>query len=274
MGGSWKGPPACSPARSFLLALVAGLAPPLLPVGPLQAFTGHFLVDAYGEEGFQFTDPHQSTSCSATRRAVPLYPALPPSLAGLWPCGSVRASPHGPGSCSSPMVVWVLSSWWMWYYGGSFSGQVFVEYLPSSWSCWPFALKAARGTAWRRPLVLPAWPCWCCARCRRTNTSTTRSIGPTWTDSSTGTCSCGWTGSAERAQFATACSSGKAVLAVQPLAPLLELGLGLGRTGATGFTASSPRSIAARSPRSSGPRHQGRSRPSGHCRRAWPRPAR
>jgi hypothetical protein len=24
----------------------------------------------------------------------------------------------------------VLSSWWNWWYGGSFSGRVFVEYLP------------------------------------------------------------------------------------------------------------------------------------------------
>jgi hypothetical protein len=27
-------------------------------------------------------------------------------------------------------MTYIFSSWWCWYYGGSFSGRIFVEYLP------------------------------------------------------------------------------------------------------------------------------------------------
>jgi hypothetical protein len=28
------------------------------------------------------------------------------------------------------LITYVFSSWWMWFYGGSFSSRVYVEYLP------------------------------------------------------------------------------------------------------------------------------------------------
>jgi len=37
------------------------------------------------------------------------------------------------------LITYIFSSWWMWYYGGSFSSRVYVEYLPF------FALATALG---------------------------------------------------------------------------------------------------------------------------------
>ena len=140
--------------RSFLLALVAGLAPPLLQLVLYKLSTGHFLVDAYGEEGFRFTDPHPVDILFSYKKGLFLYtPLYLLSLAGLWPLWKRSRFTAWAWVLFFAVVVWVLSSWWMWYYGGSFSGRVFVEYLPFFMVLLAFALKASRGTAWRRPLV-------------------------------------------------------------------------------------------------------------------------
>lgn len=45
------------------------------------------------------------------------------------------------------LTVYMLSAWWMWYYGGSFSSRVMVEYLPY------FGILLAVLTTWLRKRI-------------------------------------------------------------------------------------------------------------------------
>jgi hypothetical protein len=92
--------------------------------------TGHLWVYSYGEEGFNFLHPHMLAILFSYKKGLFLYtPLLLISLTGLyflwkkdrfsacWLTGFLF------------LLTYVLSSWWMWYYGGSFSSRVYIEYF-------------------------------------------------------------------------------------------------------------------------------------------------
>ena len=92
--------------------------------------TGSFFVYSYGEEGFNFLSPHIIDILFSYKKGLFLYtPLLLFSLTGgcfLW-----KSSPYEFYSWFGFFIIitYVFSSWWMWYYGGSFSSRVYVEYI-------------------------------------------------------------------------------------------------------------------------------------------------
>lgn len=92
---------------------------------------GEFFIYAYKQEGFDFTNPHVMDILFSYKKGLFLYtPILFVSLVGLYFIS--KSSPYQAWAWLLFFVVitYVLSSWWIWYYGGSFSGRVFVEYVP------------------------------------------------------------------------------------------------------------------------------------------------
>jgi len=93
--------------------------------------TGHFFIDSYLEEGFNFMDPHVIDILFSYKKGLFLYtPMFLVSLTGgyfLW-----KSSKYEFYSLFGFLVLitYIFSSWWMWYYGGSFSSRVYVEYIP------------------------------------------------------------------------------------------------------------------------------------------------
>ncbi|MBL7938072.1 MAG: hypothetical protein JNL43_01825 [Flavobacteriales bacterium] len=115
--------------------------------------TGDWIVYSYGEEGFHWSDPHVLDILFSYRKGLFLYtPVLLLGLVGLpflW-----RRSTFGGGSwlVFLLLLTYVLSSWWNWWYGGSFGSRVYVEYLAL------FALPAALALQhlaprWKRMLM-------------------------------------------------------------------------------------------------------------------------
>ena len=93
--------------------------------------TGHFFIDSYGEEGFNFLSPHFIDILFSYKKGLFLYtPIFLLSLTGgyfLWKNSKFEFySLFG----FLILITYVFSSWWMWYYGGSFSSRVYVEYIP------------------------------------------------------------------------------------------------------------------------------------------------
>ena len=93
--------------------------------------TGYFFVDSYGEEGFNFLSPHIFDILFSYKKGLFLYtPIFLVSLTGgyfLWKTSKFEFySIFG----FLLIITYVFSSWWMWYYGGSFSSRVYVEYIP------------------------------------------------------------------------------------------------------------------------------------------------
>lgn len=90
--------------------------------------TGHFFIDSYQDEGFDFLDPSFTKILFSYKKGLFVYTPLAfISLIGLFFMSRFQAISL---FCFLVFVTYVLASWYPWWYGGSFSGRVFVEYFP------------------------------------------------------------------------------------------------------------------------------------------------
>lgn len=93
--------------------------------------TGQFLVYSYGEEGFNFLSPHFSDILFSYRKGLFVYtPMYLIALAGFITYYRKSVWTSLWASLFFIFITYILSSWHQWYYGGSFSSRVYVEYLP------------------------------------------------------------------------------------------------------------------------------------------------
>lgn len=111
--------------------LIIFLAIPALQLGYYKISTGHFIVDTYHGESFNFLKPHMLNILFSYKKGLFLYtPLLLISLAGLyfmWKRNKYEAISL---SVFLLVLTYVLSCWWNWWYGDSFSSRVYVEYIP------------------------------------------------------------------------------------------------------------------------------------------------
>ena len=91
--------------------------------------SGRFIVDSYAQWGFNFLDPQISNFLFSYRKGMFVYtPMLLLSLTGfIFLFRSSRFQFYALLSFLF-IVIYVFSSWFMWYYGGSFSQRVMIEF--------------------------------------------------------------------------------------------------------------------------------------------------
>lgn len=124
----------------------------MLQLGYYKLATGHWFVYSYQEEGFDFTDPHIFDILFSYRKGLFLYtPMYLLAFIGIFALWKRKDRfPVFSWLIFFFVLTYILSSWWMWYYGGSFSSRVYVDYLPF------FLLLLAIGlNHWRKQ-----WPGW------------------------------------------------------------------------------------------------------------------
>lgn len=115
----------------LFLAVTLAIAVLFIQLICYKVATGSFFVYSYGGEQLNLLNPHLFDILFSYRKGLFLYtPLLLVSLVGF--SYFYRSSRYLFFTLLAFLfaVVYILSSWWMWYYGGSFSGRVFVEYLP------------------------------------------------------------------------------------------------------------------------------------------------
>jgi hypothetical protein len=117
------------------------------------AQVGHFIADGYRGEGFHWGRPEIRQVLVGFRRGLFLWtPVLVPAalcVLVLWCMDRLRAV--------AAVVYWtvntyVISSWWIWYYGSGWGARVFVDHYPVLFL--PLALVLTR---WRRYRVRNWW---------------------------------------------------------------------------------------------------------------------
>jgi hypothetical protein len=93
--------------------------------------TGSPIVWSYGGEGFDFLNPELYNVLFSYRKGLFIYcPALFLSLIGL-AIGIVKNKGRFIWLTVFLIVTtWIIASWWMWYYGGSYGHRAFIEYYP------------------------------------------------------------------------------------------------------------------------------------------------
>ncbi len=93
--------------------------------------TGSFWADTYPGESFQFLEPRFWAMLFSYKKGLFVYtPLMLFSLVGfyhLWRRNTYQAITLG---LFFIILNYILSSWWSWWYGGSFSSRVYVEYIP------------------------------------------------------------------------------------------------------------------------------------------------
>lgn len=112
--------------------------------------TGSFFVYSYANEGFNWGDPHMIDILFSYKKGLFLYtPLWFIALPGLvW---IIKKNRFQGISLLVFFValVYMLSCWWNWWYGGSFSGRVFIEFLPFLAIMLLFTFQLIRNTALR-----------------------------------------------------------------------------------------------------------------------------
>ncbi len=125
-------------AKSFIgntqaLLASAGLLVLIVFIQPLVYFvqTGHWLVWSYEGEGFDFLNPELINVLFSYRKGLFVYcPILLLSFLGIVPL-ALHQKPRAIWLTATMLVcTWVISSWWMWYYGGSFGHRAFIDFYP------------------------------------------------------------------------------------------------------------------------------------------------
>ncbi len=108
--------------------------------------TGSIFVYSYQDETFHWLDPHFIDILFSYRKGLFLY--TPMYLLGAFGCFSLWKKNKYTVFCwlgFSILITYIFSSWWMWYYGGGFSGRTYVEYLPVFMIPLAILLKSLRG---------------------------------------------------------------------------------------------------------------------------------
>jgi hypothetical protein len=92
--------------------------------------TGNFLVYSYGGEKLDLLNPHLIDFLFSYKRGFFVYTPLAfLALLGSWFWWKSNRFVFFTWAGFLFLVIYVLSSWWMWFYGGSYSSRVMVEYL-------------------------------------------------------------------------------------------------------------------------------------------------
>lgn len=90
--------------------------------------TGHFIVYSYKDEGFDFLDPNIFNILLSYKKGLFVYtPLAGIAMIGLFFMKRYKGLALGGFLL---FITYVLSSWHSWWYGGSFSSRVYIEYFP------------------------------------------------------------------------------------------------------------------------------------------------
>ncbi len=115
------------------LAIAVGAAILAVSIQPLFYLlqTGAPMVWSYEGEGFNFLRPEFSNVLFSYRKGLFVYsPLILLSLVGLASLYFINKSKAVWLFLAVGVSTWVISSWWMWYYGGSFGHRAFIDYYP------------------------------------------------------------------------------------------------------------------------------------------------
>lgn len=115
----------------LVLSLLGVIMPFLIQMIIWKIQTGTFFYNSYGDEAFHFTQPHMIDFLFSYKKGLFVY--LPITLIALFGIAALWIRDSGKALFIIAFLfitIYVLSSWWMWYYGGSFGTRVIIEYLP------------------------------------------------------------------------------------------------------------------------------------------------
>ncbi|NEN22692.1 hypothetical protein G3O08_04120 [Cryomorpha ignava] len=119
--------------RPFRLFLCVVLVVGIFGIQQILWFvqTGHFVLYGYSNEGFYFDKPQIMNVLFSFRKGLFIYtPILLVTIFGLAPLFKKNRYRFCSYLVFSVLIVYFISSWWIWYYGPSFGHRVFIDFYP------------------------------------------------------------------------------------------------------------------------------------------------
>jgi hypothetical protein len=93
-----------------------------------KANTGSWLLYSYGDEGFFFTNPQIINGLFSYRKGWLLYtPLMIFALAGIFLLVRKQKQFFAPILVFTVLNIYVVYSWWCWWYGGSFGSRPMID---------------------------------------------------------------------------------------------------------------------------------------------------
>ena len=115
--------------KSWILAIIVGIVPIFIQLYLWHLQTGDWLVWSYGEEGFYWTNPQVMEVLFGFRKGWFVYTPLAAlsffSLPILYKKDKVQFFNI---LLFFAILIYIVSSWWNWYYGSSFGQRSFVDF--------------------------------------------------------------------------------------------------------------------------------------------------
>lgn len=138
----------------LLIGSIAAIAIVSIQLVIYKLSTGSYLVYSYSQEGFNFGSPHIIDILFSYRKGLFLYtPLFLVALVGLYYVWKSSRFQFFAWTLFFLLITYIFSSWWMWYYGGSFSSRVYVEYISFFMILLAIALKGIQRKAGYRAFV-------------------------------------------------------------------------------------------------------------------------
>lgn len=117
--------------REFGVALVGAIVPVGLQMAYWKSVSGHWVVYAYGEEGFNFAHPALGRVLFSVEKGWFVYvPLAALALVGWIVARRMLARWFPAFLVFTALNLWVIASWHDWGYGGSFATRPLVESSP------------------------------------------------------------------------------------------------------------------------------------------------
>lgn len=92
--------------------------------------TGHWFLYSYGSESFYWLSPQLGNFLFSVRKGLFFWsPVLLLALIGMIVACKKRAKIYTGLVLFFLLIVYVSSTWWMWFYGGSFGQRVCVDFM-------------------------------------------------------------------------------------------------------------------------------------------------
>ena len=104
--------------------------------------TGHWLYYSYMKEKFYFKNPHILQTLLGFRKGLLVYcPVLIFAFIGLGSSMKKHAELLLPILLFTLVNIYVVSSWWCWWYGGSYGLRAYIDMYPILAICLAFFIQ-------------------------------------------------------------------------------------------------------------------------------------
>jgi len=136
--------------QRFLAASLPAMLVLTIPVLLWYLQTGYFFVYSYGDERFDFSDPEIINNLFSYRKGLFVYTPLAfIAVLGLIPLFRQNIFRFAVMSALLFVIVYVISSWWCWWYGASFGQRAYIDYFSLFALLLGILFASVSGKKWR-----------------------------------------------------------------------------------------------------------------------------